>query len=112
MNTGVEAVETAIKIARKWAYQVKRVSEGKARVVTCSGNFHGRTITAISASTDSVAREGFGPYLPLVGSVNPTTGKKIRFGNVDDLELMLGEFGNEIAAFLVEPIQGEAGYLQ
>ncbi len=64
MNTGVEAVETAIKLTRKWAYQVKKVAEGQAKIIFVAGNFHGRTLGVISASTDPDSRRGFGPYLP------------------------------------------------
>ncbi|KAM7223620.1 ornithine aminotransferase [Rhypophila decipiens] len=109
MNTGAEAVETAIKIARKWAYKVKKVAPGKARIFGASDNFHGRTMTAISLSVDPESRDDYGPYVPNIGAVNPTTGKAIRYNNVEDLEAVLEEYGKETAAFIVEPIQGEAG---
>jgi ornithine--oxo-acid transaminase len=99
MNTGAEGVETALKLCRKWAYHVKGIAESKAKVIVCEGNFHGRTITVISASTDPDAREGFGPYTP--GFV------VIPYNNIPALERALAD--PEVAGFLVEPIQGEAG---
>lgn len=109
MNTGAEAVETAVKVARKWAYKVKGVPQGKAMVWSVEGCFHGRTMTAVSLSVDPESRENYGPYLPGVGAVNPKTGKPIRYNMVEDIEEVLNEFGKETAAVLVEPIQGEAG---
>ncbi|ROW17829.1 hypothetical protein VPNG_00749 [Cytospora leucostoma] len=109
MNTGAEAVETAIKIARKWAYKVKKVPEGKALVFSATENFHGRTMAAISLSTDPESRDNYGPYVPNIGSYCPTTGNPIRFNNVADLEAVLEANGELTAAFIVEPIQGEAG---
>ncbi|BEI83643.1 hypothetical protein CcaverHIS002_0402470 [Cutaneotrichosporon cavernicola] len=107
MNTGAEAVETAIKIARKWGYEKKGIAPHKAKVLSVEGNFHGRTIGIISMSTDEDARNNFGPYLENVG---PTVnGKTIRYNHAEDLEAVLNECGDEVAAFLVEPIQGEAG---
>ncbi|TFK71227.1 ornithine aminotransferase [Pluteus cervinus] len=111
MNTGAEAVETAIKLARKWAYTVKRVPDGKAIVLSVANNFHGRTVGVISMSTDPESRGGFGPYLEGVGptyTVGPKT-KTIRFGDVAGLKEALEAHGERVAAFLVEPIQGEAG---
>ncbi len=99
MNTGVEAVETAIKLTRKWAYQVKKVAEGQAKIIFVSGNFHGRTLGVISASTDPDSRRGFGPYLP--GYV------VIPYNDLEALERALQD--PTVAGFLVEPIQGEAG---
>jgi len=101
MNTGVEAVETAIKICRKWAYEVKGVSEEKAKIIVCEGNFHGRTSTVISFSTDPLARKNFGPYMP--GFIS------IPYNDINALEKALND--NDVAGFLVEPIQGEAGVL-
>jgi len=109
MNTGAEAVETAIKIARKWAYKVKKVPQGQALVFAVSENFHGRTMTAISMSVDPESRDNYGPYVPNVGPIVPSTGKAIRFNNVADLEEALEAHGKNTAAFIVEPIQGEAG---
>ncbi|SPO02992.1 probable ornithine aminotransferase [Cephalotrichum gorgonifer] len=109
MNTGAEAVETAIKIARKWAYKVKGVEEGKALVFSVDGNFHGRTMTAISLSTDPESRDNYGPYVPNIGPKIPATGKTIRFDHPEDLEEALEAHGRDTAAFIVEPIQGEAG---
>ncbi|MCH3882752.1 MULTISPECIES: ornithine--oxo-acid transaminase [Tenacibaculum] len=100
MNTGAEAVETALKLARKWAYEVKGIKENKAEIIVCENNFHGRTTTIISFSNDPVARANFGPY---------TKGfLKIEYDNLQELQEAL-ESSNNIAAFLVEPIQGEAG---
>jgi ornithine--oxo-acid transaminase len=100
MNTGVEAVETAIKLCRKWAYEVKKVPGNSARIICCEGNFNGRTTGVISFSTDPTAREGFGPFMP--GYVI------IPYNDIDALEAVLIEDKN-IAGFLIEPIQGEAG---
>jgi ornithine--oxo-acid transaminase len=100
MNTGAEAVETAIKIARKWAYERKGVKETEAQIIVCENNFHGRTTTIISFSNDEGARKNFGPYTP--GFI------KIPYDDIDALEKVLKENDN-IAGFLVEPIQGEAG---
>jgi ornithine--oxo-acid transaminase len=99
MNTGVEAVETAIKLARKWGYEIKGISENKAKIVVCADNFHGRTSTVISFSTDPTAYYRFGPYMP--GFI------VIPFNDLDALENALQD--KEVAGFLVEPIQGEAG---
>lgn len=99
MNTGVEAVETAIKLCRRWAYQVKGVPDGQAKIIFVEGNFHGRTISAISASTDPGSRRGFGPYVP--GLVT------IPYDDIPALEKALQD--PTVAGFLVEPIQGEAG---
>ncbi|KAK3340555.1 ornithine aminotransferase [Neurospora tetraspora] len=109
MNTGAEAVETAIKIARKWAYKVKGVPHDKALVFGAADNFHGRTMTAISLSVDPESRDNYGPYVPQIGAVSPSTGKAIRYNNIADLEQVLEAHGKETAAFIVEPIQGEAG---
>lgn len=100
MNTGAEAVETAIKICRKWAYEKKGVPEKEAQIIVCKNNFHGRTTTIISFSNDEDARKHFGPYTP--GFL------KIEYDNLEILEKTLNENPN-IAGFLVEPIQGEAG---
>ncbi len=100
MNTGAEAVETALKVCRKWAYEKKGIAENKAQIVVCENNFHGRTTTIISFSNDPVARENFGPY---------TNGFiKIEYNNLQALQEVL-ENDTNIAGFLVEPIQGEAG---
>jgi len=100
MNTGAEAVETALKLARKWAYEVKGIDENKAEIIVCENNFHGRTTTIISFSNDPVARKNFGPYTK--GFI------KIEYDNLQSLQEAL-ESNQNIAAFLVEPIQGEAG---
>lgn len=101
MNTGAEAVETAIKICRKWAYEVKGIPENKAKIIVCDNNFHGRTTTVISFSNDPDASKNFGPYTP--GFI------KIEYNNLDQLETALKE--DHVAGFLVEPIQGEAGVI-
>lgn len=100
MNTGAEAVETAIKLTRKWAYEVKGIAEETAQIVICDGNFHGRTTTIISFSNDPDSKKNFGPYTP--GFIS------IPYDDADALEKVLQENKN-IAGFLVEPIQGEAG---
>lgn len=100
MNTGAEAVETALKICRRWAYQKKGIPENKAQIVVCENNFHGRTTTIISFSNDPVARKNYGPYTE--GFI------KIEYDNLIALEEAL-ETNSNIAGFLVEPIQGEAG---
>ena len=100
MNTGAEAVETAIKITRKWAYEKKGVPETEAQIIVCENNFHGRTTTIISFSNDEGARKHFGPYTP--GFI------KIPYNDIDALKEAL-ESSKNIAGFLVEPIQGEAG---
>ncbi|NNK75469.1 MAG: ornithine--oxo-acid transaminase [Maribacter sp.] len=99
MNTGAEAVETAIKLARKWGYEKKGINANQAKIVVCQNNFHGRTITIISASNDPVATENFGPFTPGIVS--------IRYNDIYALQEVLED--ENVAAFLVEPIQGEAG---
>lgn len=100
MNTGAEAVETAIKLTRKWAYEKKGIDENQAQIIVCENNFHGRTTTIVSFSSDSLARNNFGPF---------TSGFiKIPFNDIEALEQVLTSQKN-IAGFLVEPIQGEAG---
>ena len=101
MNTGVEAVETAIKLSRKWAYEVKGVKDTEAKIIVCENNFHGRTSAVISFSSDPSARNHFGPYMP--GFVS------IPFNDLNALEKALSD--KTVAAFLVEPIQGEAGVM-
>ena len=99
MNSGAEAVETAIKLARRWGYDVKGVPQDRAKIIVCSGNFHGRTLGIVSASTDPASRGGFGPYLP--GFII------VPFGDLNALETALQD--QDVVGFLVEPIQGEAG---
>ena len=99
MNTGVEAVETAIKLCRRWGYRIKGIPDNKAKIIVCSGNFHGRTTTVISFSTDPESNRQFGPYAP--GFV------VIPYNDADALGQALED--PDIAGFLVEPIQGEAG---
>lgn len=99
MNTGVEAVETALKLCRRWAYAVKHIEENKAKIIVCEGNFHGRTTSVISFSTDSSSTKQFGPFTP--GFII------IPYNDIEALEKALAD--NNVAGFLVEPIQGEAG---
>ncbi|HOO68577.1 MAG TPA: ornithine--oxo-acid transaminase [Bacteroidales bacterium] len=101
MNTGAEAVETAIKLARRWGYEKKNIPENEALIVCCEGNFHGRTITIVSLSSDPDAYSGYGPFTP--GFL------RIPYNDVPALEKVLEEHAPRIAGFLVEPIQGEAG---
>ncbi|NCU17648.1 ornithine--oxo-acid transaminase [Pallidibacillus pasinlerensis] len=98
MNTGAEAVETAVKAARRWAYDVKGVPENQAEIIACEGNFHGRTMLAVSLSSETEYKRGFGPMLPGI--------KLIPYGDIDALKQAITK---NTAAFLVEPIQGEAG---
>lgn len=100
MNTGAEAVETALKAARKWAYTVKKVPDNKAEIIVCNGNFHGRTITIVGMSSEPQYRQGFGPF--------PEGFKQIPYGDADALEKAITP---NTAAFLVEPIQGEGGII-
>ena len=99
MNTGVEAVETAIKLTRRWGYAVKAIPENKAKMIVCANNFHGRTSTVISFSTDPSAYTRFGPYMPGF--------TVIPYNDLEALQKALGD--KEVAGFLCEPIQGEAG---
>ena len=101
MNTGAEGVETAIKITRKWGYEKKGIPNGEAKIIVCGQNFHGRTTTIISFSSDPDAKGNFGPYTP--GFI------AVPYNDLDALEAVLNEHGPYVAGFLVEPIQGEAG---
>lgn len=98
MNSGAEAVETALKVARKWGYKVKGVPDGQAEIICCAGNFHGRTITAVSFSTEPQYRDGFGPFTPGF--------KVVPYG---DAKALAAAVTKNTVAFLVEPVQGEAG---
>ena len=100
MNSGTEAVESAIKVARKWGYQVKGIPQGRAEIIVCANNFHGRTISIVSFSSEDQYKEGFGPYLPGF--------RIIPFGDAAALRAAITP---DTCAFLVEPIQGEAGVL-
>ncbi|WP_052849244.1 ornithine--oxo-acid transaminase [Streptomyces avicenniae] len=100
MNTGAEAVESAVKVARKWAYEVKGIPESQATIVVAAGNFHGRTTTLVSFSTDPEARDGFGPYTP-----------GFRVVPYNDLAALTAAVDDSTAAVLIEPIQGEAGVI-
>lgn len=101
MNSGAEAVETAVKLARKWSYEVKGIAENAAKIIVCENNFHGRTTTIVSFSNDPDANNNYGPFTP--GFV------KIPYNDLTALETALEQDAANIAAFLVEPIQGEAG---
>ena len=101
MNSGAEAVETAVKLARKWSYEVKGIAENAAKIVVCENNFHGRTTTIVSFSNDPDANQNYGPFTP--GFI------KIPYNDLAALEEVLSRESENIAAFLVEPIQGEAG---
>lgn len=101
MNSGAEAVETAIKLARKWAYEVKGIKGNNAKIIVCENNFHGRTTTIVSFSNDPDAHNNYGPFTP--GFI------KIQYNDLKELEEVLSDDAEHIAAFLVEPIQGEAG---
>jgi len=101
MNSGAEAVETAVKLARKWSYEVKGISENAAKIIVCENNFHGRTTTIVSFSNDPDANQNYGPFTP--GFI------KIPYNDTAALEEVLNREAGNIAAFLVEPIQGEAG---
>ena len=101
MNSGAEAVETAVKLARKWSYEVKGIPQNAAKIVVCENNFHGRTTTIVSFSNDPDANNNYGPFTP--GFI------KIPYNNLKALEETLANDSENIAAFLVEPIQGEAG---
>ena len=101
MNSGAEAVETAVKLARKWSYEVKGISENAAKIIVCENNFHGRTTTIVSFSNDPDANQNYGPFTP--GFV------KIPYNDLAALEETLRNDAQNIAAFLAEPIQGEAG---
>ncbi|MDM5211160.1 ornithine--oxo-acid transaminase [Peribacillus sp. RS7] len=100
MNTGAEAVETAIKAVRRWGYDVKGIAENQAEIIACIGNFHGRTMAAVSLSSDDEYRRGFGPMLPGI--------KLIPYGDLDALKAAITP---QTAGFLIEPIQGEAGII-
>ncbi len=103
MNTGAEAVETAIKVARKWGYRVKGVPDGEAVIIAFGGNFHGRTTTIISFSTDPDARDDFGPYTPGF--------RVVPYGDLEAVTALVSELGDRVVAVLAEPIQGEAGVI-
>ena len=103
MNTGAEAVETAIKVARKWGYTVKGVPADQAVIIVFGGNFHGRTTTIVSFSTDDDARAGFGPYTPGF--------RVVPYGDLDAVTAAVSSLGDRVVAVLVEPIQGEAGVI-
>ena len=103
MNTGAEAVETALKLARRWGYRVKGVPEDESIIVVCNGNFHGRTISIISMSSDPSSYTDYGPFTPGFA--------KIEYNNIEQLRTVLEREGHRVAAFLLEPIQGEAGVM-
>ncbi|GMM27931.1 ornithine-oxo-acid transaminase [Martiniozyma asiatica (nom. inval.)] len=110
MNTGAEAVETALKIARRWGYVKKGIHPDEAIILSAADNFHGRSIAIVSMSTDPEARTNFGPFLKNVGPIIPGTDNQLlKYGNIEDVELAFKNAGDKIAAILLEPIQGEAG---
>jgi ornithine--oxo-acid transaminase len=111
MNTGAEAVETAIKVARKWGYKVKGIPANEAIVLFAENNFHGRTVAIVSASTDPDATNDFGPFTPLIGPQGPGMGEagRIPYNDVGAIERVLEKHGKNTAAIVLEPIQGEAG---
>eukprot|EP00158_Paraphelidium_tribonemae_P010010 Partr_v1_DN29031_c0_g1_i1_m58902 putative ornithine aminotransferase len=110
MNTGAEAVETALKLARKWGYMKKNIPADKAIIFSFDGNFHGRTLGIVSMSSDEECRVGFGPFLPQVGMVCPANkSRRLRYNVIEDLEIALNAHGPHVAAIIIEPIQGEAG---
>jgi ornithine--oxo-acid transaminase len=100
MNTGAEAVETAIKAVRRWAYRYKNVPENQAEIIACNGNFHGRTVTIVSFSSEEAYKEGYGPFTPGF--------KLIEYGSIEALKKAINK---NTAAFIVEPIQGEGGII-
>ena len=100
MNTGVEAVESALKVTRKWGYEVKGVAPGQAEIITCAGNFHGRTLGVVGFSTDPLSYSGFGPFAPGF--------RTVPYGDIAALEAAIT---HDTVGFLVEPIQGEAGVI-
>ncbi|CAM9016434.1 hypothetical protein WICANDRAFT_66945 [Wickerhamomyces anomalus NRRL Y-366-8] len=109
MNTGAEAVETGLKLARRWGYVKKGIKPDEAIILAAENNFHGRTLGIISMSTDPDATTQFGPFLPKTGPLIPGTNKTLRYGVIEDVELAFKNAGDKIAAILLEPIQGEAG---
>ncbi|KAJ9144150.1 Ornithine aminotransferase [Pleurostoma richardsiae] len=109
MNGGAEAVDMAIKIARAWGYRCKGIEADKAIVLTASNNYHGRTLSILSASTDESYRKNCGPWMPGVGAF--CAGEEVRFGVIEDLERAFQKCGHQIAAYLIEPVQGHAGCL-
>jgi ornithine--oxo-acid transaminase len=109
MNTGAEAVESALKLARKWGYSKKNIAPDQAIILGCEGNFHGRTIGIISMSSDPSCRTDFGPFVSGISCVCPSSGMPIRFNNIADIESAFKVHSERIAGFIVEPIQGEAG---
>lgn len=111
MNTGAEAVETGLKLARRWGYAKKGIKEDEAIILSAVNNFHGRTLGVISMSTDPEATTNFGPYLNGVGPQIPgePKGTLLRYGVIEDVEKAFANAGDKIAAILLEPIQGEAG---
>jgi len=101
MNTGAEANETALKLSRKWGYAKKGIAKDQAIILSCKGSFHGRTMSAISLTDQDDSRDQFGPFLPGI--------MHVEYGDVDDLKRVLEEHGKNVASFIIEPMQGEAG---
>ncbi|KAJ4188297.1 hypothetical protein NW767_011959 [Fusarium falciforme] len=109
MNSGSEGVDMAIKIARKWGYNVKGIEPDQAKVLTVTGNYHGKTLGPVSGSSFSYAKDGFGPLLPNIGP--NVAGFEVRFSNLDDIKKAFETSGKELAAVLIECVQGFAGCL-
>ncbi|KAH8652673.1 putative ornithine aminotransferase [Tricladium varicosporioides] len=106
LNSGAEAVEMAIKVARLWGYKRKGIEQDKALVLTCTSNYHGRTLGPLSASSNEKLKEGCGPFMPNIGP--SCAGNIVRFGVIGDLELAFSTCGPQIAAFMLEPVQGNS----
>ncbi|KAL4737312.1 pyridoxal phosphate-dependent transferase [Aspergillus similis] len=111
MNTGAEAVETAVKMARKWGYKTEKIEPEQAQILTVTNNFHGRTFVPISLSSDSESRDNYGPYLPKIDHCIPGTSRPITYNDKDALRQSFQQAGPNLAAFLIEPIQGEGGII-
>lgn len=108
MNSGSEAIDLAVKIARKWGYQVKGIRPGAAHILTATANYHGRTLAQLSASDNARMKEDCGPFMPSIG---PSIGEHppVRYGNIEDMEIVFDKYGSEIAAVMLESVQGSAG---
>ena len=114
MNTGAEANETALKLARRWAYTKKGVPENEAIIISTKDCFHGRTMASISLSSEGICRDGFGPFVPNMGpTITRPNGETfdVRYNHPEDLEEALELHGRNVAAFIIESVQGEAGII-
>ncbi|CAF9904022.1 MAG: hypothetical protein HETSPECPRED_003320 [Heterodermia speciosa] len=110
-STGAEACETAIKVARKWAYKVKRIPENQAIVLGAAGNHHGRTLATISLASDAMSRDNYGPLVPNISCTIPGTTNPITYNDIPALQQAFAAAGPNLAAFIIEPIQGDAGVI-